>query len=286
MKNKSYCGYVISGGNCSSFISRLKIIDETLFESVQNIIHQRITKNTERTIPLTTRGKTLLSGNIFCAHCGGRLTVTRYQDHYLRKDGTEYKIDQLKYTCYHKTRKLNNCDGQTSYIAEITDKAVINVLDNLLKKIKETPKDKALEKKYRSQVLVYNSKYKKVSAEVDKLNNQLKSLKMEIGKALVGESAFTAEQLSEAINTTQNKVNEKVLEQEKLKSKLDNKQDAMTKLDYHYNIFLNWADEFQNASLEERKMIACQLIRKVKVSKGYNANIDFDINYQQFCAGL
>lgn len=134
--------------------------------------------------------------------------------------------------------------------------------------------------------MVYNSKYKKVSAEVDKLNNQLKSLKMEIGKALVGESAFTAEQLSEAINTTQNKVNEKVLEQEKLKSELDNKQDAMAKLDYHYNIFLNWADEFQNASLEERKMIACQLIRKVKVSKGYNVNIEFDMNYQQFCEWL
>lgn len=134
--------------------------------------------------------------------------------------------------------------------------------------------------------MVYNSKYKKVSAEVDKLNNQLKSLKMEIGKALVGESAFMAEQLSEAINTTQNKVNEKVLEQEKLKSELDNKQDAMAKLDYHYNIFLNWADEFQNASLEERKMIACQLIRKVKVSKGYNVNIEFDMNYQQFCEWL
>ncbi|MGN1043668.1 MAG: recombinase zinc beta ribbon domain-containing protein [Acutalibacteraceae bacterium] len=200
LKNRSYCGYVISGGNCSPFISRLKIIDENLFDSVQNIIHQRVAKNTERTIPLNTKGKILLSGDIFCAYCGGRLTVTRYQDHYLRKDGTEYKIDQLKYTCYHKTRKLNNCDGQTSYIAAIIDKAVINVLDNLLKKIKEMPKDKALEKKYRSQVLVYNSKYKKVSAEVDKLNNQLKSLKMEIGKALVGESAFAADQLSEAIN--------------------------------------------------------------------------------------
>ena len=200
MKNRSYCGYVISGGNCSPFISRLKIIDENLFDSVQNIIHQRVAKNTERTIPLNTKGKTLLSGNIFCAHCGGRLVVTRYQDRYLRKDGTEYKIDQLKYTCYHKTRKLSNCDGQTSYVAETIDEAVITVLDNLLKRIKETPKDKALEKKYKSQVSVYNSKYKKVSAEIDKLSNQLKSLKMEIGKAIVGESAFTADQLSEAIN--------------------------------------------------------------------------------------
>ncbi len=39
MKNKSCFGYVISGGNCPPFISRLKIIDENLFESVQNIIY-------------------------------------------------------------------------------------------------------------------------------------------------------------------------------------------------------------------------------------------------------
>ena len=273
LKNKSYCGYVISGGNSSPFISRLKIIDENLFDSVQNIVYQRMVKNSRRrTIPLNTKGKTLLSGNIFCAHCGGRLIVTRYQDRYLRRDGTEYKIDQLKYTCYHKSRKLNDCDGQTSYIAETIDEAVIDVLDNLLKSIKKTPKDKALEKKYKSQVSVYNSNYKKIS--------------MEIGKALVGESAFTADQLSEAINTNQSRVNEKVLEQEKLKNELENKQEAMSKLDYHYNRFLNWADEFQNASPEERKMIACQLIRQVKVRKGYNVNIEFDMNYQQFCEGL
>ncbi len=42
----------------------------------------------------------------------------------------------------------------------------------------------------------------------------------------------------------------------------------------------------QNASPEERKMIACQLIRQVKVSKGYNVNIEFDMDYQQFCEGL
>ncbi len=38
---------------------------------------------------------------------------------------------------------------------------------------------------------------------------------MEIGKTLIGESAFTAGQLSEAIRATQNKVNERTSEKEK-----------------------------------------------------------------------
>ena len=143
----------------------------------------------------------------------------------MRKDGTEYRVDQLKYTCYHKTRKLNNCNGQTSYIAETIDEAIVDVLNDLFRKIKETPKDKALEKKYKSQVGACKSKYQKIESEVEKLDNQLRTLKMEIGKALVGESAFTADQLSEAIRATQNKINERTSEKEKLQAELDNKQE-------------------------------------------------------------
>lgn len=105
-------------------------------------------------------------------------------------------------------------------------------------------------------------------------------------KSLIGESAFTAEQLSEAIRATQNKVNERTFEKEKLQEELNDKQGAMGKLGYYYNQFLSWADEFQNSTLEQRKMIACQLIRGVKVSRGYNVNIEFNMNYQQFCEGL
>lgn len=100
---------------------------------------------------------------------------------------------------------------------------VAPVLNDLFKKIKETPKDKALEKKYKLQVGVCKSKYQKIESEVEKLENQLRTLKMEIGKALVGESAFTADQLSEAIRETQSKLNEKISEKEKLKAELDNK---------------------------------------------------------------
>ena len=71
LKNRIYCGYFTSKDTTSPFIKELQIVDENLFDSVQNIVKQRMATNAERTIPLTTMGKTLLSGNIFCAHCGG-----------------------------------------------------------------------------------------------------------------------------------------------------------------------------------------------------------------------
>ena len=41
-------------------------------------------------------------------------------------------------------------------------------------------------------------------------------------------------------------------------------------------------DEFENATLEERKMIICQLVREVNVSRGYGLDIVLDLNYEQF----
>ena len=36
------------------------------------------------------------------------------------------------------------------------------------------------------------------------------------------------------------------------------------------------------ATMEQKKMIACQLIKEVKVARGYELEIIFDLNYEQF----
>ena len=63
---------------------------------------------------------------------------------------------------------------------------------------------------------------------------------------------------------------------------LTNNQGAMKKLDFYYDQFRGWAEEFEDAGLEQRKMIICQLVREINVSKGYELDIVLDLNYEQF----
>ena len=63
---------------------------------------------------------------------------------------------------------------------------------------------------------------------------------------------------------------------------LNNSQGAMKKLDYYYDQFRGWAEELEDASLEQRKMIVCQLVREVNISRGYGLDIVLDVNYEQF----
>ena len=77
-------------------------------------------------------------------------------------------------------------------------------------------------------------------------------------------------------------LHKKEIELNDIKFKLANQQNAMGKLDFYYSQFRTWADEFDNSTMEQKKMIACQLIREVKVSRGYELEIVFDLNYEQF----
>lgn len=75
LRNKLYCGYIVSGEVVSPQMEALRIVSKELFEQAQYILDQRANKNDEkRQIAMTTKSKTLLSGIMFCAHCGGRLT--------------------------------------------------------------------------------------------------------------------------------------------------------------------------------------------------------------------
>lgn len=131
---------MVSGGVESEQLERLQIIDENIFDEVQFILDQRSQKNDQKQqIARTTRGKTLLSGNIYCAHCGHRMVSASHIDGYTRADGTVCRKRIYRYLCTTKAMKRGVCEGQSVYSAPKIDKAVIEILKTYLAKIRSTP---------------------------------------------------------------------------------------------------------------------------------------------------
>ena len=88
--------------------------------------------------------------------------------------------------------------------------------------------------------------------------------------------------LSTSIDNTNDLLHKKEIELSDIKFKLANQQNAMGKLDFFYSQFRTWADEFDNSTMEQKKMIAWQLIREVDVARGDEIGIMFDVNYKWF----
>ena len=283
LKNRTYCGYYVSGDIVSPHIPHLQIINKDIFDRTQLIMKQRAAKNEEKTqIAMNTKGKTLLSGNIYCAHCGSRMITTGYVYSHVRADGSKHEVRKYRYICTKRIHKSDKCKGQSVYVSERIDNAVDKIVREYLSRIKRTAKSVALEKRYETEIVDLKTQKRELEEEHKKYKERLSQLNSEISKTLTGESIYTPEMVSNGITETKEELHKIEDKLAQLNYGLNNTQGAMKKIDYYYDQFCGWAEMFDEATLEQRKMIICQLIKEINVSRGYNLDIILDLSYEQF----
>ena len=125
---------------------------------------------------------------------------------------------------------------------------------------------------------------KKLSLELEKGREQLLKLQLEIGKTLTGDSIYSPEDLSQAIQTLKLRIAEVEKQLQALQEEEAEKKRGIDLITPAYNQFKSWADEFDTATLEQKKMIACQLFKRIEVGRGYKITVELNMTYQQFCS--
>ena len=284
LRDPYYCGR-LENGETSEALQKLKIRNDDTYDQILYILRQRNRKNEEkRHIAMSTKGNAMLSGNIFCAHCGGRLTTIRYRDSYIRTDGSVYAVDQIKYSCYHKSRKLCECDGQTTYQADRVDEVVSQIIRKIFSCMQGAPEEEKLQMLFKRQMAGNRATQKKLSLELEKNKGQLLKLQLEIGKTLTGDSIYSPEDLTQAIQTLKLRVADVEMQLGELQEEEAEKKRGIDLITPAYNQFKSWADEFDTATLEQKKMIACQLFKRVEVGRDYQISVELNMTYQQFCS--
>lgn len=283
LRNRTYTGYFVRGGKKSTFLEHLKIIDETLFDEAQKILEARNAVNAKKSsIAYTTRGAALLGGNIFCAHCGCKMHAVSYQDPVTLADGTRKVYRGITYICPNRARKRGSCTGQSQYKSTKIDEAVLELLRRVFEKIQSTEKNETLKEKYEETVREKKKQYNLLLKEYEREQLIMQKLVESVGQAMIGMSTLSLETLNAAINAEK----EKLVRLEKqipeaLKSVNDEKQ-MLESLDIYYENFIGWADEFDKASRERKKMIICNLIKKIMIARDYHLDIVLNMDYQQF----
>ena len=286
LRNPIYIGYLVNGEARSERIEALRIVSDEEFNLAQKILDERTHAGDEkRTIAMTNKGRALLSGNIFCAHCGCRLATSRYKETYQRKDGTSTYVEYGRYVCYHRSRGLNDCDGATTYKADKIDKAVIELMRDIFSRISGCPEEEKIKSAYDKMMAANHSMQRTLEQELQKSRKQLEVLRTEIGKVLAGESIFTQEDLTISLQKLKTDIADYEERLKQLKDEDLQKKEVANSVIPAYQQFKTWASEFDDSSFETKKMIASQLIKRVEVSKGYRLNIELNITYQQFLEG-
>ena len=285
--NLTYTGVLRSGESRSQTLPHLQIIAPELFEAAQHIRTSRANSaEQERHVPLNTRGQSLLAGNVFCGHCGSRLALTTNGKAYPCKEDAHRIVKRVRYICYGKTRKQTECDGQTGYTAHILDGIIDKVVRQIFERMKAASKSEVVGVRYREKMEQQKALLRSVKADYTKAAAELEALKSEVVKAIKGESSFSKELLASLILDAERKCQELQAALEQAQADYDAGEATLQSLNSQYDDMISWADMYDSASMESKKMIVGCLIRRVDVYRGYRVHIDFNIDFKQFSLGL
>ena len=287
LHNPLYKGILRSGETYSEPFEELQIIKPELFDMAQNLMTERTNENKEyRTMPLNTTGQSLLSGNVFCGHCGGRLTLTTNGKVVRQADGTPLKKKRIRYVCYNKTRHRTHCDGQTGYTMHILDDIVVNILHQVFDKMKSATSDMIIGSANKKQMALLQGDLKRARTENTKANTDYESLKAEVLKAVQGKSALPMEVLNEVLEETRQRVLDTSRRVTELTLELENENSRVAEMRAEFDRIATWSEIFDSSDIATKKMICGYIIKRVTVYRDYKLDVEFNITVKQFLNGI
>ena len=287
LHNPLYKGILRSGETYSKPFEELQIIKPELFDMAQALMTQRTNKNKEyRTIPLNTTGQSLLSGNIFCGHCGGRLTLTTNGKVYRQADGTCAKKKRIRYVCYNKTRHRTECDGQTGYTMHILDDIIVKILHQVFDRMKSATSDLIVGSACQKQMAILQGDLKRAKTENTKANADYESLKAEVLKAVQGKSTLPVDVLNEMLEETRQRILDTSRKVTKLTVELENENYRISELQAEFERIATWSEIFDSSDIATQKTICGYIIKRVNFHRDYTLSVEVNINVEQVLNGI
>ena len=132
----------------------------------------------------------------------------------------------------------------------------------------------------------YQQKLKLAKAEYSKATKELSKWEELMLASIEGTCVFTPEQVKKRMDIVQGKVDELSKEIEVLQMDMSEAKTISSEILEQHQQLLSWAELFDSASIDEKKVIASQMIKAVTLTRNYGIQIEFNISEAQFLNGM
>ena len=278
IKNKGYTGYLINGA-VETECPQLRIIEPELFEQAQELRQARTCERGGTS--LGTSSKALLTGLVYCAHCGNRLSLTSSGRTHTYADGHTVKEVRPRYSCFYKIRHPGDCDGQSGYGVSKLDSIVEEVVRQIFAQFREVSRKKLLESVKTNDAARIQKKIKKIQKDLEAKQKELDDLKAETILVIRGVSALDKELLGTLVAEAREAL--ETLEKQLVQAQEEYEEATKTakRSNYICNELLTWADVYDTANHDERRAILQQFIKEIRVRKDYEISITLNASFNQ-----
>ena len=278
IKNKGYTGYLINGA-VETECPQLRIIEPELFEQAQELRQARTCERGGTS--LGTSSKALLTGLVYCGHCGNRLSLTSSGRTHTYADGHTVKEVRPRYSCFYKIRHPGDCDGQSGYGVSKLDSIVEEVVRQIFAQFREVSRKKLLESVKTNDAARIQKKVKKIQKDLESKQKELDDLKAETILVIRGVSALDKELLGTLVAEARETL--ETLEKQLVQAQEEYEEATKTakRSNYICNELFTWADVYDTANHDERRAILQQFIKEIRVRKDYEISITLNASFNQ-----
>ena len=278
IKNKGYTGYLINGA-VETECPQLRIIEPELFEQAQELRQARTCERGGTS--LGTSSKALLTGLVYCGHCGNRLSLTSSGRTHTYADGHTVKEVRPRYSCFYKIRHPGDCDGQSGYGVSKLDSIVEEVVRQIFAQFREVSRKKLLESVKTNDAARIQKKIKKIQKDLEAKQKELDDLKAETILVIRGVSVLDKELLGTLVAEAREAL--ETLEKQLVQAQEEYEEATKTakRSNYICNELLTWAEVYDTANHDERRAILQQFIKEIRVRKDYEISITLNASFNQ-----
>ena len=291
LTNPIYIGISRCGDVRSPVNEALRIISDEDFEFAKRVMSMRVTRKTQTRGDIdednpdeTKRTKTsifgasLLSGLLYCAHCGHKLVGTYHTKK--RANGECYY--RPVYRCYNGATKAKGCDGQRTYSALKIEEAVLEIVRQYFSHFGKSV-DAIWKEQQRLQIKQGSgARLKQAEMGLAKLNAQYKKLREEMVKVLMGESVFDEATIKSMLDEKKEAITKAAVYLDEIRASAEDTEQKLQQLILQYRSISDWAEVFDAANNDEKKMILSRIIEKITVDKEYHIELHFLITLDSF----
>ena len=284
INNPIYIGVMKFGKERSKPIESLRIIDDALFARCQQTVKERATvgqKVGSRT-PVHTKSRSILTGFLFCAHCGSRMSYSHNVTKRTLADGTARVYERDMYRCYRKISARNGCDGQCSYDMRAIDSVVEAQVRKLLSGLSSKPKEELLGLAAARNEEMLGKSCKQAGKDYESALRQMNALEDEAVKAIAGESPIDLALINGMLVKQRAKLDACVRALEQAMRLFETEKQSSQASNANISELLSWGTCFDHANTETKHVILSRLIDRVEVGSGYKIQIHFKVAYEQF----
>lgn len=280
IKNELYTGVIHNGKAKSEVMPELQIIDRETFEQAQKIMQGRTQPHSE--IPLNLKGNALLTGRVFCGHCGNRLTLTTSGRKTVHKDGQICYEQRPRYACHFKSRHPGECSGQSGYSVKKLDAMVDQIVRAQLERIRTIPSSEIISNQHKKAVDLAEARVSLVKKQLYEKQREIADYEAETIRVIRGESKLSGELLNTLITRAREEEKQFAIACENAQAELDVLSASVERESEEYDRLTSWAEVYDSLSFEAKKMFISQFIKSVHVFRDYDLEVEFNVSFEEF----